>query len=247
MNMNDVIYKNILASDYFRRGMQHITTFEEAVDEIYNKVGHMSPTINREGEPSTGFCLIFRLFCFRLNETQMMTLLNHRDSPYIRAIGFLYLRYTSPPTEILEWFWNYLHDEEPIAIKMGDPLRPDAPVETMPMGKFVRQLLTEVKYFNTRFPRIPFKVEQKIQDELKKNPYTPVVDPAEEAAAAEAAEKAKAAAAAAGGGGGGGGAAGAGAGAAVDSSSDRRRDDDRRDRDRDHRDRDRDHRDHRDR
>lgn len=63
----------------FLTGLKHVTTFEEAVDEIYNSVGHMQPTINREGDPSSGFVLIFRLFCFRLNEQQMMTLLNHRQ------------------------------------------------------------------------------------------------------------------------------------------------------------------------
>eukprot|EP00729_Bicosta_minor_P030919 gene30919-35417_t len=153
-----------------------------------------------------------------------MTSPHLRDSPYIRAIGFLYLRYTSPPAELMEWYYNYLHDEEPIAIKMGDPLRPDAPVETMPMGKFVRMLLTDVKYFTTRFPRMPFKIEKKIKDELEKNPFTPEVDPAAEAAAAAAKEAAAKEAAAV---------AGGGAGAAVESGGDRRKDDERRDRDRD--------------
>ena len=83
MNLNEVMYKKIISSDYFRRKIKHVNTFEEAVDEIYNSVGHMMPTINKLGEPSSGFCLIFRLFCFRLNERQMLTMLNHRDSPYV--------------------------------------------------------------------------------------------------------------------------------------------------------------------
>jgi len=39
--------------------------------------------------PSTGFCLLYRLFTMRLDEEQMNHLVTHRDSVYIRAIGFL--------------------------------------------------------------------------------------------------------------------------------------------------------------
>jgi pre-mRNA-splicing factor 38B len=39
-------------------------------------------------------------------------MLNHVDSPYIRAIGFLFLRYATPPKGLLDWCWDYLNDDE---------------------------------------------------------------------------------------------------------------------------------------
>ncbi len=42
---------------------------------------------------SSAFCILYRLFVVRLTRKQVYGLLNHGDSPYIRGIGFLYVRY----------------------------------------------------------------------------------------------------------------------------------------------------------
>ena len=83
---------------------------------------------------SHAFCLLFKLFTLKLTVKQIKGLLNHTDSPYIRAIGFLYLRYgvvvvvvcvclmadgvsgryVCPPTKIYDWFEPYFSDEEDI-------------------------------------------------------------------------------------------------------------------------------------
>jgi pre-mRNA-splicing factor 38B len=47
---------------------------------------------DQSNEPSSAWCLLFRLFCFRLCEKEMLQLINHKDSVYIRALGFIYLR-----------------------------------------------------------------------------------------------------------------------------------------------------------
>lgn len=41
-----------------------------------------------------------------------MGLITHTDSPYIRALGFMYIRYTQPPTDLWDWFESFLDDEE---------------------------------------------------------------------------------------------------------------------------------------
>jgi pre-mRNA-splicing factor 38B len=43
---------------------------------------------------------------------QMRALINHTDSPYIRCLGFLHLRYTAPPGELFDWYETYLDDPE---------------------------------------------------------------------------------------------------------------------------------------
>lgn len=83
------------------------------------------------GIVSSAFCLLFKLFTLRLTRKQVNGLINHRDSPYIRGIGFLYIRYfnlvvyckvlicflilcryTQPPADLWDWFEAYLDDEE---------------------------------------------------------------------------------------------------------------------------------------
>lgn len=46
----------------------------------------------------------------------METMLNHNDSPYIRAIGFLYLRFSLPPKDLWDWFFPYFDDQEQITL-----------------------------------------------------------------------------------------------------------------------------------
>lgn len=90
------------------------------------------------GIVSTAFCLLYKLFTLKLTRKQVMGLITHTDSPYIRALGFMYIRwasvylhfqsvshynslkpnrscnsrYTQPPTDLWDWFESFLDDEE---------------------------------------------------------------------------------------------------------------------------------------
>lgn len=44
------------------------------------------------GIVSTAFCLLYKLFTLKLTRKQLMGLITHTDSPYIRALGFMYIR-----------------------------------------------------------------------------------------------------------------------------------------------------------
>lgn len=44
------------------------------------------------GIVSTAFCLLYKLFTLKLTRKQVMGLITHTDSPYIRALGFMYIR-----------------------------------------------------------------------------------------------------------------------------------------------------------
>ena len=41
-------------------------------------------------------------------------MLSHLDSPYIRALGFLYLRFTLDPADMWEYFGPYIYDTEEV-------------------------------------------------------------------------------------------------------------------------------------
>ncbi|XP_068653000.1 pre-mRNA splicing factor SR-like 1 isoform X3 [Aristolochia californica] len=110
--LEKVLCMNILSSDYFKE-LYRLKTYHEVIDEIYNQVDHVEPwmTGNCRG-PSTAFCLLYKLFTMKLTVKQMHGLLKHLDSPYIRAVGFLYLRYAGDPKTLWSWFEPYVKDDE---------------------------------------------------------------------------------------------------------------------------------------
>ncbi|KAK2973250.1 hypothetical protein RJ640_000841 [Escallonia rubra] len=110
--LEKVLCMNILSSDYFKE-LYRLKTFHDVIDEIYNQVDHVEPwmTGNCRG-PSTAFCLLYKFFTMKLTVKQMHGLLQHQDSPYIRAIGFLYLRYAADAKTLWGWFEPYIKDEE---------------------------------------------------------------------------------------------------------------------------------------
>ena len=55
------------------------------------------------GIPSTCYMLLFKLYCLQLTTSQIKRLISHKDSPFIRVIGFLYLRYCCAPKELWGW------------------------------------------------------------------------------------------------------------------------------------------------
>lgn len=96
-------------------------------------------------------------------------MLDHVDSPYIRAVGFLYLRYTCDPPQLFKWFEPYLFDDEPIQVRAskknthrGGGREGDT---DHTIGSFVRMLLSSNSrdYCGTMLPRIPIEIERHIQ------------------------------------------------------------------------------------
>lgn len=93
----------------------------------------------------------------------MENLIEHVDSPYIRCIGFLYLRYVCDPKELWDWFMPYLYDVEKVQVCEGNK-RCGKGQGTV--GDFVRSLLYDLEFFGTRLPRLPQGVEKEIKSKL---------------------------------------------------------------------------------
>ena len=45
------------------------------------------------GIVSSAFCLLYKLSSLKLTSKQVYGLMNHADSPYIRGLGFMYVRW----------------------------------------------------------------------------------------------------------------------------------------------------------
>ncbi|KAL1509454.1 hypothetical protein ABEB36_004188 [Hypothenemus hampei] len=179
MNLNPLILTNIQSSHYFKVNLYELKTYHEVVDEIYYKVSHLEPWekgsrktsgqtgmcggvrgVGAGGIVSTAYCLLYKLFTLKLTRKQLNGLITHCDSPYIRALGFMYIRYILPPSSLLEWYEGYLEDEEELDVKAGGG-------QTMTIGQMLRQWLVKLEWFSTLFPRIPVPIQQKIQRYLE--------------------------------------------------------------------------------
>jgi pre-mRNA-splicing factor 38B len=98
----------------------------------------------------------------------MQLLLDHSDSPYIRGIGFLYLRYAGDPTTVYDWIEPYLYDDEPIDVAANSNKNNNRRLRKEPetIGDFVRKLFSERDFYGTMLPRLPIHIERDIQVKL---------------------------------------------------------------------------------
>ncbi|XP_012350476.1 pre-mRNA-splicing factor 38B isoform X1 [Apis florea] len=182
MNLNPLILTNIQSSHYFKVNLYELKTYHEVIDEIYYKVSHLEPWekgsrktagqtgmcggrfmqvrgVGAGGIVSTAYCLLYKLFTLRLTRKQLNGLINHPDSPYIRALGFMYIRYTQPPADLFNWYSDYLEDEEELDVKAGGG-------QVMKMGDILKQFLTKLEWFSTLFPRIPVPIQKELEHRL---------------------------------------------------------------------------------
>lgn len=178
MNLNNLILTNIQSSHYFKVNLFELKSYHEVIDEIYYKVSHLEPWekgsrktsgqtgmcggvrgVGAGGIVSTAFCLLYKLFTLKLTRKQLNGLITHCDSPYIRALGFMYIRYTQPPADLWEWFEGYLDDEEELDVKAGGGC-------IMTIGEMLRHFLGKLEWYSTLFPRIPVPIQKDIEKKL---------------------------------------------------------------------------------
>eukprot|EP00800_Vazella_pourtalesii_P023592 TRINITY_DN962_c0_g1_i9.p1 TRINITY_DN962_c0_g1~~TRINITY_DN962_c0_g1_i9.p1 ORF type:complete len:243 (-),score=48.20 TRINITY_DN962_c0_g1_i9:571-1299(-) len=179
MNINHLILTNIVTSNYFKNDLQRLKTFHEIVDEIYNQVSHLEPWekgsrklagqtgmcggvrgVGAGGIVSSAFTLLYKLFTLKLTRKQLNNLLNHPDSPFIRGLGFMYIRYCLEPSNLWDWFEDYLNDEEEIDVKAGGG-------RLLTIGEMCQMMLSKLDWFGTLFPRIPIPIQKDIENKLR--------------------------------------------------------------------------------
>ncbi|ESO98736.1 hypothetical protein LOTGIDRAFT_95079, partial [Lottia gigantea] len=178
MNLNNLILTNIQSSPYFKINLFNLKTYHEVIDEIYYKVSHLEPWekgsrktagqtgmcggvrgVGAGGIVSSAYCLLYKLYTLKLTRKQLNGLLTHSDSPYIRGLGFMYIRYTQPPADLWEWYEPYFDDDEEVDVKAGGG-------HVMLIGEMIRQWLVKLEWYSTLFPRIPVPIQKDIDSKI---------------------------------------------------------------------------------
>jgi pre-mRNA-splicing factor 38B len=160
-NINTMLFQNIMDSDYYKALNNKLSEFQEVIQEIKLRVSHVEPwQAGTSRSPSSAFCLLVKLLTMHLTYKQMRQLLVARGFPYVRALGFLYLRYTCQPTHLYKWYEPFLEDPEAFQPTHNTS---GAITNTMPIGTYLRRLLEDLQYYGTPLPRIPTALERKIR------------------------------------------------------------------------------------
>ena len=130
------------------------------MEEITDRVTYISPfSASNAQEPSTAYCLLFKLFLLRLTPAQISSLLEPQDCVYVRGLGLLYLRYGCPPKDLWSWFQPYIHDRKRFA--------PSADRQaTVTLGEFALSLITGSTHEGSPMPRLPQTVKRNVALEL---------------------------------------------------------------------------------
>ncbi|XP_050527743.1 pre-mRNA-splicing factor 38B isoform X3 [Daktulosphaira vitifoliae] len=187
MNLNSLILTNIQSSHYFKVNLYELKTYHEVIDEIYYKVQHLEPWekgsrktagqtgmcggvrgVGAGGIVSTAFCLLYKLYTLKLTRKQVTGLITHCDSPYIRGLGFMYIRYTQPPGDLWDWYESFLDDEEEIDVRAGGG-------QTMTIGNMLKSFLFKLEWYSTLFPRIPVPIQQQMEKKMNER-YPKIAD-----------------------------------------------------------------------
>ncbi|GMH56383.1 hypothetical protein TrRE_jg1377, partial [Triparma retinervis] len=93
------------------------------------------------------------------SEKQMHSMLNHLDSPYIRCVGFLFLRYATDPSSLWGWFKPYIYDTE----EFSPTLSGSRTSHKITVGEFVRGLINDIDYHGTILPRLPVPIQRSMK------------------------------------------------------------------------------------
>eukprot|EP00928_Gymnodinium_smaydae_P061133 TRINITY_DN4528_c0_g2_i1.p1 TRINITY_DN4528_c0_g2~~TRINITY_DN4528_c0_g2_i1.p1 ORF type:complete len:639 (-),score=49.49 TRINITY_DN4528_c0_g2_i1:67-1983(-) len=153
-NLNSKLRCQILRSPYYKS--LALKSFEDILGEIYHHADHAEPysvTVRGE-EPSTLFCCLYHLFTLKIGRSELRDLLHHQGSPFIRATGFLYVRYGCEPRSLMHWCRDLLFDTERFFPSCEKNVEWN-------LGEWVAAMIESDKYYGTVLPRIPasFKLE----------------------------------------------------------------------------------------
>ncbi|KAG0257555.1 PRP38 pre-mRNA processing factor 38 domain-containing protein B [Actinomortierella ambigua] len=161
MNLNSVIYQNIVTSPYLKT-LVEMTSYQEVLNEAIRNVRSMEPFL-KGTTPSTAWVLMYKFWTLPLTVRQIEAMIDHPTSVYVRGIAFLYLRFVCKPDQLWDWFGDYLEDDTEIMLQGGHKSM------TSTIGKMCFMLLKDQKFLGQMLPRIPVLIMRDLEGKLE--PY----------------------------------------------------------------------------
>ncbi|KAF9298029.1 PRP38 pre-mRNA processing factor 38 domain-containing protein B [Linnemannia elongata] len=155
MNLNSVIFQNIIDSPYLKT-IAELETFHEVQTEAQRNEPFLKGTT-----PSTAWVLMYKFWTLRLTVRQIESLIDNAHSVYLRGLGFLYLRFVCKPDQLWDWMGDYLEDDQEITLQAGPK-----PVYST-IGKMCYMLLHDQKFQGQMLPRIPVLVMRDLEQKLE--------------------------------------------------------------------------------
>ncbi|KAF8381113.1 hypothetical protein PRIPAC_70255, partial [Pristionchus pacificus] len=179
MNLNGLVLENVLQCTYYKQVLAECSTYQQIVDEIYMHVRHLEPWekgtrkvqgmtgmcggvrgVGAGGVISSAFCLLYKLFNIRITRKQLVSMINSNQSAYLRGMGFMYIRFCQPPSDLWNWLEPYLDDEDTVDPRSGGG-------DELTFGQIARMMLTKLDWYGTLFPRIPVPIQKDIDEKFR--------------------------------------------------------------------------------
>jgi len=96
-----------------------------------------------------------------LGDSELRLITDNQESPLVRCVGFLFIRYVVPPEELWLKFEEYMLDDEEIFVRQDGSKGTSTTI-----GEYIEGLLLKDKYLSTPIPRIPNAVRRKLEEQI---------------------------------------------------------------------------------
>jgi pre-mRNA-splicing factor 38B len=155
-----MLKEQISNSSYFKRLLDmkavaelvHMIVQDVDTIDVYNPGSKISP--------SCFMCHVYRLSVLSNIDNELDLVIDNRKSAVVRAVGFVFLRFVTPPLELWDIFEEYLLDDMELTYNQ------DGREINTTVGEFVETLMTQDKYFDSPLPRLPVKVKQLVEEKV---------------------------------------------------------------------------------
>lgn len=155
-----LLQSHVAESQHYKQVLQ-MDTFEEIVEEARTYIESVKPyQQNSNTVPTPMVVVLYRLFTMGIDARQLQLLVDMEGSPYVRCLGFLFVRIGLHPEELLPWLSEYMLDGEEFFVTK------DQDSQRLTISEFLEQLLRQDTYFSTIIPRIPAGKKRQIEQTL---------------------------------------------------------------------------------
>merc|ERR1719183_1386136 len=108
-----LVQSHIIDCRYYESTLTQMVAFEDLVEEARQYVKTVEPYMQDSSTMPTAFlAIVYRFFTLGLDGRQVRKLIDRHDSPFVRCLGFVYLRFALHSEKLWAWLGDYVIDDE---------------------------------------------------------------------------------------------------------------------------------------